>query len=57
MPGAFANIMLLFRVVQLTRSSLGPFQGIPRFLGRGRRYAPVVAGEGLAVAYSEVDAP
>lgn len=57
MPGASANIMFLFSVVQLTRSSLGPFQGIPGFLGRRRRYAPVVAGEGLAIAYSEVDAP
>lgn len=57
MPGAFADIVLLFSVVQSTRSSLNLFQGISRFLGRRRRYTPVVASEGLAVAYGEVYAP
>lgn len=57
MPGAFADVLLLFSVVKLACSSSGPFQGILEFLGRRRRYAPVVAGEGLAVAYGEVDTP
>ena len=48
--------MLLYSVVALTLSILGRFQGITIFLGRGRRYAPVVAGKSLAIANGEVDA-
>lgn len=56
MFGAFASVILLCRVFWLMRPGLGFFQGIPVFPGRRRRYASVVAGQGLAISYCEVDA-